>query len=356
MTSLDSRVQAFIEPGVFGRADAAERDALLAELAERQSKQVAPFGRLVAARSGRFDRGPDGWPALPTDVFRFARVAAHPPEEDVVLFRTSGTTNGARGEHAFRHIYSTMRAAEVMATYALFHGGKRPLLMLAPMMIEAPDSSLSFMLEMFEASFGTDTTWAWSHGKLDTAIARRALEAASEPMAICATSFALVHLLDALDGARISLPPESFVMQTGGYKGRSREIDARTLRAEVAKTFGLAEHRVVSEYGMTELSSQLYGDGLLAGQLALDGIERLIVPPWVRVTPCHPETLRPVGRGLVGVLRIDDLANLDSCCSIQTADLGRLVGDRVVLHGRNPGAVPRGCSLATEEAIGAVER
>lgn len=352
MKSLDSRVQAFIEPGVFGRADAAERDALLAEVAKRQSELVEPFGRLVKARSGRFDRGPDGWPALPTDVFRFARVAAHPPEDDAVLFRTSGTTNGARGQHGLRHLYTYTRAAEIMATYALFHGGKRPLLMLAPMMIEAPDSSLSFMLELFEASFGTETTWAWAHGKLDLDAARHALQTATEPLGICATSFALVHLLDALDGARIPLPAESFVMQTGGYKGRSREIDARTLRAEVAKTFGLAEHRVVSEYGMTELCSQLYGDGLLTGQIASDGIERLIAPPWVRVTPCDPETLKPVSAGKIGVLRIDDLANLDSCCSIQTADLGRLVGDRVILLGRAPGATPRGCSLAIEEAMG----
>jgi hypothetical protein len=65
-----------------------------------------------------------------------------------------------------------------------------------------------------------------------------------------------------------------------------------------------------------------------------------------------PESLRPVPLGGVGVLRIDDLANVSSCVSIQTADLGRLDGEgRVVLLGRAPGAVPRGCSLAIEEAL-----
>lgn len=352
MIELQRRVQRFISPERFGTDARAERDALLAEVAAWQAEHVEPFRRLVAARHGRFDQGPDGWPALPTDVFRFARVAAHDPESDAALFRTSGTTSGARGEHALSHVYTYQRAAEVMAAHALFPEGKRRLLVLAPMIIEAPDSSLSFMLEMFEATFSTHATWAWHEGTLDLEVARRELETATEPLGVCATSFALVHMLDALDGARIPLPEGSFVMQTGGFKGKSREIDAQMLRSELARTFALPEHRIVSEYGMTELSSQLYGEGLLKGRIPDDGIERLLVPPWVRVTPCDPETLRPVPPGRVGVLRIDDLANLDSCCSIQTADLGRIDRERVVLLGRARGATPRGCSLAIEEAVG----
>jgi hypothetical protein len=220
------------------------------------------------------------------------------------------------------------------------------------MTIEAPDSSLSFMLEMFEATFATDATWAWSDGTIDLALAQSTLRAAREPMGVCATSFALVHLLDALEGASIPLPENSFVMQTGGFKGRSRTVDAHDLRAQLARTFALPEHRIVSEYGMTELSSQMYGDGLVRGRLESDGVERLSIPPWMRVTACDPETLKPLRRGAVGVLRIDDLANVDSCCSIQTADLGRLDGDRLILLGRAPGATPRGCSLAIEEAVG----
>jgi hypothetical protein len=350
-SDLRTRVQRFIGPGAFERDVRAERDALLAELARWQSEHVAPFGRLVSARGGRFDRGPHGWPALPTDVFRFARVAAHPATDDMAVFRTSGTTSGQRGEHALGHVYTYLHAAETMASRCLFPEGKCELLMLAPMTIEASQSSLSFMFEMFEATFATRSTWAWSDGTLDVPRARETLAGARERLGVCATSFALVHLLDALEGARLPLPEGSFVMQTGGFKGRSREVDARTLRERIAGTFAIPEHRVVSEYGMTELSSQLYGDGLVRGALESDGIERLLVPPWVRATPCDPETLRPVAAGQVGVLRLDDLANLDSCCSIQTADLARADGERIVLLGRAPGATPRGCSLATEEAL-----
>jgi hypothetical protein len=347
-----NRVQAFIASQPFDRDARAERDALLAEIAAWQAEHVAPFGKLVRARSARFDRGPDAWPALPTDVFRFARVAAHGEDDDMLTFRTSGTTNGARGEHHLAHVLTYCAAAETMAARCLFGAEKRTLLMLAPPMIDAPDSSLSFMLESFEARFGSSTTWAWTDGSIDVDLARGAL-AEGSPVAVLGTSFALVHFLDTTLAERFPLPPGSLVMQTGGFKGKSREIDARTLRRMLAETFGVAEHAVVSEYGMTELSSQLYGDGLSRGHIERDGLERLMVPPWVRVTPCDPETLRPVRAGEVGVLRIDDVANLDACCSIQTADLGRMEGDRVILLGRSPGATPRGCSLAIEEAIGA---
>ena len=352
MNDLRSRIQEFVRPDAFDREVRGQRDALLAELAAWQAEHVPAFGRLVKSRGGRFDAGPDAWPALPTDVFRFTRVAAHDASDDAAVFRTSGTTNGARGEHHFRHLYTYQRAVEVMAARALFVDGKRPLVMLAPMTIDAPDSSLSFMLEMFEATFATEASWAWSDGALDLDAARRALGEAAAPIGVCATSFALVHLLDALDGLRLPLPAGSWVMQTGGFKGKSRTVDVFELRASLAETFELPEHRIVSEYGMTELSSQLYGDALVRGKLATDGVERLMAPPWVRVTPCDPDTLRPVAAGRTGVLRIDDLANVDSCCSIQTADLGRLEGDRVILLGRAPGATPRGCSLAIEEAMG----
>ena len=331
---------------------------MLAEAAEAQAAASAAsgagvFARLCAARSARFDGAPDGWPALPTDTFRYARVVSFDPSEDVHVFRTSGTTSGARGEHAFRSLGLYERAAERMARRALFGEERLRLVLLAPHPRVAPDSSLSFMLERFTKWFGLgEPIWAFGAGGVDVDAIRRALEGAREPVGILGTSFALVHFLDAIDeGERFPLPLGSLVMQTGGLKGRAREIQAAELRALLSARFDLAEHRVVSEYGMTELSSQLYGDGLERGGLHPDGRERLLVPPWVRVTPVDPDTLRPVVRGATGVLRIDDLANLDSCVSIQTADLGLMDDDRLVLLGRAPGATPRGCSLAIEEAL-----
>ena len=104
---------------------------------------------------------------------------------------------------------------------------------------------------------------------------------------------------------------------------------------------------------MTELSSQMYETTLRDHVLQNDVRQRALwVPGWVRASPVNPDTLQEVPPGEVGVLRIDDCANLDSVTCIQTADLARRVGDRIHLIGRAPGSIPRGCSLAADIALG----
>src|SRR5690606_37568438 len=99
-----------------GRDDSA-RDALLVDSARWQAERVEPYARLCRAR--RVDvaaaRGPDDLPAMPTDVFRVARVAAHAPGVDARTFLTSGTTSGARGVHALRDLSLYDRAARAAA-------------------------------------------------------------------------------------------------------------------------------------------------------------------------------------------------------------------------------------------------
>jgi hypothetical protein len=171
--------------------------------------------------------------------------------------------------------------------------------------------------------------------------ATKVARARGEPLLLLATSFALVALLDALSGARVALPSQSVVMQTGGYKGRSREVAPEALRAAVGEAFGVAEAHIVNEYGMTELTSQLYARGA----------DPLSAPPWLRVDAVNPEDLTPVPEGEVGLARFVDLGNVDSAVSVVTQDRIRLRGGRVELHGRTPGATPRGCSLAIEDLL-----
>jgi hypothetical protein len=76
------------------------------------------------------------------------------------------------------------------------------------------------------------------------------------------------------------------------------------------------------------------------------------MPPWVRALAVHPETLQPLPEGEIGMLRIFDLANVDSVLAIQTEDLGRAWQDRIALTGRASGAELRGCSLLTESIVG----
>jgi len=247
-------------------------------------------------------------------------------------------------------------AARVAARHMLFPDVDRMrLVMLAPHEDEARDSSLEYMLARFAEWFGTECTWVWRDGALDIEFLMEQLrnaEASGDPVAVLGTSFAFVHAEDGLGERRFELPPGSRVMQTGGYKGRSREVDREVLLEAIQGRYGVAAQRIINEFGATELSSQMYDTTLREHIDGSAGPRRLWVPPWVRATPVDPDTLQPVEGELVGILRIDDTANLDSVCCIQTADLARRLDGGIVVLGRAPGATPRGCSLASDQALG----
>lgn len=147
-------------------------------------------------------------------------------------------------------------------------------------------------------------------------------------------------------------------MHTGGFKGRTRAIDPVEMRTLLARRYGVPDAWIVAEYGMTELSSQMY-ETTLADAIAgvTSGPRRLRPPGWVRIAVCDPETLAPLPGGAVGLLRIEDAANVDTLWAVQTSDLAHREGDDgIILLGRASGATPRGCSLAVEELSAARER
>ena len=324
-----------------------ERDSLIEDLAAWQATRIVEYGRL--SRRGAWP------PALPTDVFRYRRIAAHPAEQDVRVFRSSGTTSSERSVHAYRDLSLYDLAARAAARHMLFPDVERmSLVILAPHESEAPDSSLDYMLARFSEWFGETSAWVWRDGALDLdgmVTALREAERAGTPVALLGTSFAFVHAEDGLGDARFELPAGSRVMQTGGYKGRSREVEPVALLNAITERYGVPSPRIINEFGATELSSQMYETSLRESSEGAPGRRRLWAPPWMRVTPVDPESLEPVEGDAVGLLRIDDCANLDSVCCIQTADLARRVDDGIIVLGRAPGATPRGCSLAADQAL-----
>src|SRR5690606_28189409 len=168
----------------------------------------------------------------------------------------------------------------------------------------------------FVTWFGTSATWVYRDDAIDVGAliaAREASVADGAPIALLVTSFALVPAPDGLADRRLALPAGSRIMQTGGYKGRSRVVEPSALRTMLTESLGVPDPFIIAEYGMTELSSQMYEttlrDALLGDPI---GPRRLWVPGWVRVDPVDPNTLAPVPEGEVGLLRIDDAANLDS--------------------------------------------
>jgi acyl-CoA synthetase (AMP-forming)/AMP-acid ligase II len=349
----------------FAIGDTNESFAELArEIAAFQQEFSPGFARLVR-RAGVLSSA-DSIPGVPCDAFRLARVAVHPESEDTVRFATSGTTGSSRGTHALRTL-DTYRALALSFGRAALLEGTRPrrVVALAPRLDDPPTSSLGFMMALFMADFEQKSVldvrdpqrWLIDERGVNVTELERAAHAAreaGEELVILATSFALVTLLDALGGRPLTVPEHTVIMQTGGFKGKTREISPNELRASLAATFGISELRIVSEYGMTELTSQLYeatvpGSALQARQQGAPGV--YFEPPWLRVVPVDPVTLEPVANGEVGIARIVDLGNVDSAVAIQTQDRVRRTGGGIELLGRAPGATPRGCSLAVEEFL-----
>ena len=143
-------------------------------------------------------------------------------------------------------------------------------------------------------------------------------------------------------------------MDTGGYKGRSREVAKEELYGLYEAILGIPGDHVVNEYGMTELATQFY-DSVLADKIrGVSSHRHKVVPPWARTIVVDPDTLLPLSPGNAGLLRHLDLANLSSVMAIQTEDLGYEVAGGFEVLGRAKGAEARGCSIAVDELLSAV--
>ena len=172
-----------------------------------------------------------------------------------------------------------------------------------------------------------------------------ACTANAQPMLLLGTALAFLHLCEALErrGEAVALPPGSEMMETGGYKGTGRTLAKAELYGKFTRWLGLPADAVINEYGMTELSTPFYTRGLGRPHAG---------PPWARALVIDPETNNEAAPGETGVVRLFDLANLGSVLAIQTQDLAVSRGDGTFeLLGRDPAALPRGCSRAADEML-----
>jgi hypothetical protein len=334
---------------LLGPIDEARWNALAGELFAWQFVQVPAYRRLCLAH-GVTPENLASWrdiPAVPQQLFKQTLLYAHGSVTPAAIYVTSGASTGQPGR---QHLLGTdiYRAVSV-------EGARRAGLcfrevephFLTPSPGEAPYSSLSAMFGFWQKAcrqiFPRPRFWV-SHGHFDFARLREILTAqikARRPVAICGTAFSFVHLLDAwADLPPLRLPRGSWLLETGGFKGRSREISKTELYAQLARTFTVRDDAIWDEYGMTELSSQAYAHGTI-------GIHHL--PPWARVLVCDPATGREVRVGKQGLARWIDLANTDSVLALQTLDLAERTPHGFRLIGRLSRTEPRGCSLGAED-------
>jgi Acyl-protein synthetase, LuxE len=352
--ALDRRILAAID--AYALDDAAFL-ALARELLAHQLAHNAPYAAFARSLGVDVDCLPErieAIPAVPAAAFKEARLATFPADQTAVWFETSGTTQGRGGRHELPT--TRLYEAALLASFdrmLLADGARLRYLQLVPDPRERPHSSLGFMMDVVARKRGDGATgWYLYDDALDVeAFVRDVERARADGVAVCVatTAFALVALLDALAGSgrSVLLPPGSRIMETGGFKGRSRVVERAELYRETNKRLGIPIPAIVAEYGMTELSSQYYD-----APWTRDRIEPRVkvAPPWLRPVVVDGEG-RPVPPGVVGAIRHIDLANRGSVIAIETEDLGAIVEGGLVLLGREQGAELRGCSLDAETLL-----
>lgn len=318
-------------------------------------------------RRWRENDGPDDGPAgLPLVAFKESVVSCFRPSTQSPWFESSGTT--AAGQPVVsRHWFHSpdLYRASVIAGWrwfcrslegeaAAFEAEPPFFAGVMPSSREAPHSSLSRMVEilMSDCGSGSHGFWCMKSGRWDWTGFCAQLERLRQRgcrVVLFGTAFGWVHFLDWCGTRRLRfhLPHGSLVVETGGYKGRSREMDRAVLHAQLGARLGVESHFIRSEYSMCELSSQAWS---FPASQRRDRPPRAFFrfPPWCRWRVVRPGSTRTVARDETGVLEIEDLANLDSCAFLRTEDLVIDRGDGFEMTGRLPHAELKGCSLAFE--------
>ncbi|WP_174582256.1 acyl-CoA synthetase family protein [Candidatus Methylacidithermus pantelleriae] len=315
-------------------------DRLALALFQYHAHHCPPYRRLVSLLGTQ----PVSWrdiPALPQAIFKETPVFCGDPSAAKVMFETSGTTRGSPGIHRMRSIDLYRWSAQEGAKRAGLPYATAELHFLTPSPRKAPHSSL---VRMF--SFWGSRRYFWiDHGTLQVGAFRKALDQAcarTRPVGICGPALAFVFLLENWPrGWNPNLSPGSFLLQTGGLKGRRTTLSKEILYGELARAFGLPDDNIWDEYGMTELSSQAYARGLR---------ESHRTPPWARVLVIDPASGKEVPVGHRGWVRWFDLANVDSVLAVDTEDEAIRTQEGFRLLGRHPEArIMRGCSLLVDE-------
>jgi phenylacetate-coenzyme A ligase PaaK-like adenylate-forming protein len=250
-----------------------------------------------------------------------------------IIFESSGTTGMIPSKHYVKDL--RMYEDSFIAGFRMFYGDPSGYLIAAllPSYTERPGSSLVYMADKLIRMSGHRKSGFYKKGS--SGLIRLLRRERDKKVLLLGVSFALLDLAEKHE-ADLS---HVIIMETGGMKGRRKELTREELHAILKKRFKTGS--VHSEYGMTELLSQAYskGEGIFHG------------PPWMKVMvrdPWDPLTLTDEP-GKTGGISIIDLANIDSCAFIATGDLGKLHPDGgFEVLGRFDNADLRGCNLLVD--------
>ncbi|SFW59783.1 acyl transferase [Cellulophaga fucicola] len=269
-------------------------------------------------------------PFLPIQFFKSKKVLIQNATPEIT-FSSSGTTGTVTSKHYVSNVQVYIDS--YLKGFKYFYGDIREYCVLAllPSYLEREGSSLIYMADdLIKKSNHPDSGFYLNN--IDALVTKlQALEKKGVKVLLIGVSFAL---LDVAEQYNLNLK-NTIVMETGGMKGRRKELIREELHQELQKGFGVTE--IHSEYGMTELLSQGYSKG--------NGIFN--TPPWMKILTRDPEdplTLQTTGK--TGGINVIDLANINSCSFIATQDLGKVHQDNSFeIIGRFDNSDIRGCNL-----------
>jgi hypothetical protein len=268
-------------------------------------------------------------PALPVSFFKTHKVlTGH--FEPAIIFESSGTTGMVNSRHYVKDlsIYET----SFIKGFEHFYGHITDwcVLALLPAYLEREGSSLVYMANHLIKASGHPQSGFYLYNQTDLATVLASLEAAAQPTILIGVTFAL---LDFAANYPQTLK-HTLVLETGGMKGRGKELVRKELHEKLKIGFG--QEAIHGEYGMTEMLSQAYAKG--GGKYYCSPYMKVLVRG-----EDDPFDVREVGEGL---LQIIDLANVHSCSFIATQDMGKVYADgSFEIYGRVDHADLRGCSL-----------
>jgi phenylacetate-coenzyme A ligase PaaK-like adenylate-forming protein len=324
--------QAFIEE-IFGIKDEKTFRAGALKVFHLQARSVAVYREFLSAL--KLDpqkvKRVEEIPFMPVEFFKSHRIIREGMKAEVI-FESSGTTLSTPSQH---HVADTALYRESFTRgFRKFYGAPEDLCILAllPSYLERSGSSLVYMMDQLISMSKHPQSGFYLNNleELSFILQKRKLD--GHPTLLLGVSFALLDLAEAYP---LALAENITIMETGGMKGRRKEMVRSELHQALQVAFGF--NKIHSEYGMTELLSQAYSYG--------DGVFRC--PPWMDMLVRDPnDPLSLLDDGSPGGINIIDLANLYSCSFIATSDLGRHYGDGTFeILGRFDHSDIRGCNL-----------
>ena len=272
----------------------------------------------------------DQIPFLPISFFKSHEVISS-QDAVQVAFTSSGTTGMVSSHHLVTDV--SWYEESFRRAFEIFYGSIKNycILALLPSYLEREGSSLIYMAEdLVKCSENPDSGF-YLHNHDDLFQQLKKQQQAKQPTLLIGVTFAL---LDFVEQYQLDFP-ELIVMETGGMKGRRKEMIRQELHKTLGKGFGV--NAIHSEYGMTELLSQAYSKG--------EGVFNC--PPWMRIiTRDTNDPMSNLSGSQTGGINVIDLANINSCSFIATQDLGRIYADgSFEVLGRFDNSDIRGCNL-----------